>query len=104
MPPPPPPRVIAVDVDGTLSLAGKPNLKLIAWLRARKADGYKLHLWSSAGETHARSIAARFGVTALFDLILSKPGFIVDDQGWSWTKYTRVLPIDQMITPPELAQ
>jgi hypothetical protein len=87
----PPPKVIAVDVDGTLSQAGRPNEKLIAYCRRKKADGFALLLWSSRGEAHAREMAERFGVTDLFSHILSKPGFIVDDQGWTWTRYTGVV-------------
>ena len=87
----PPPRVIAIDVDGTLQHRGSPNNPLIAWCKERKADGFTMMLWSSRGEDHARRYAELFGVTDLFDLICSKPGYIVDDQGWGWIKYTRVI-------------
>lgn len=87
----PPPRVIAVDVDSTLQVGGVANLKLIDWCRARKAAGFTLVLWSSRGEAHARTVAEKFGVAELFTHILSKPGYVVDDQGWGWIKYTRVV-------------
>ena len=48
-------------------------------------------LWSSRGEAHARKYAELFGVMDVFDMICSKPGYIVDDQGWGWIKYTRVI-------------
>lgn len=43
--------VIAVDFDGTLSYgewphAGKPNTRLIEWLKERKAKGDNLILWT----------------------------------------------------------
>jgi hydroxymethylpyrimidine pyrophosphatase-like HAD family hydrolase len=89
--PPPPPRVIAVDVDGTLLISGQPNTKLIAFLRTKKEEGFTLHLWSSRGETHARRTAEAFGVTDLFHVICSKPGFVIDDQGWNWIRYTAIV-------------
>ena len=96
-------RVIAVDVDGTLHINGLPNTALIAWCRERKEEGYTLILWSGRGEAHARSVAAAFGCAEVFAAILSKPGYVVDDEGWSWIKYTRALwPADmQERTLPE---
>ena len=87
----PPARVIAIDVDGTLQHRGSPNNRLIEWCKERKADGFTLMLWSARGEAHARKYAELFEVLDLFDLICSKPGYIVDDQGWGWIKYTRVI-------------
>lgn len=82
---------IAIDVDGTLLVAGAPNLGLIDWCKARKADGYSLVLWSARGGAHARAAAAACGCADLFEAVIGKPGFIVDDQGWAWIKGTHVL-------------
>jgi len=90
-----PPRVIAVDVDGTLHIGGNPNTKAIAWLHKRKAEGYTLMLWSMRGEKHARLIAGQMGCADLFDCIVSKPGFILDDEGWGWIKRTRVVRVTE---------
>jgi len=87
----PPPRVIAVDVDNTLHSAGVCNSRLIDWCKQQKEAGFYLMLWSSRGEAHARNVAAHCGVDGLFDMICSKPGYVVDDQGWGWIKYTRVI-------------
>lgn len=87
----PPPRVIAVDVDGTLQSNGVCNQGLVDWCMQQKAGGFYLMLWSSRGEAHARNVSEAFGLTSLFDLICSKPGYVVDDQGWGWIKYTRVI-------------
>tara|TARA_R110000744_G_scaffold224695_1_gene343198 strand:+ start:42 stop:359 length:318 start_codon:yes stop_codon:yes gene_type:complete len=87
----PPAKVIAIDVDGTLQIRGLPNNQLIEWCKERKAEGYTMMLWSARGEFHAKKFAELFGVVDLFDLICSKPGYIVDDQGWGWIKYTRVI-------------
>jgi len=84
-------RVIACDVDGTLHQQGEPNTRLIAWLRARKAEGFSITLWSARGEQHARMMAKRCECVELFDHIVSKPGYVVDDLGWSWIKYTEVV-------------
>lgn len=82
-------KVIAVDVDDTLLISGKINEELVVWCRARKCEGFKLILWSQAGEVHARNVARRAGIVDLFHVIIGKPGYIVDDKGWGWTKFTR---------------
>jgi len=87
----PPQRVIAVDVDGTLHNNGIPNQKMIDWCKERKDHGYTLMLWSARGEAYARGFAVQFGIVDLFNLICSKPGYIVDDQAWGWVKYTKVI-------------
>ena len=87
----PRPRVIAVDVDGTLCLAGEPNTALIEWLRKRREDGYSLTLWSNRGEAHARATAERYACADLFAHIVSKPGYVVDDRGWAWIRDTEVV-------------
>ena len=48
-------------------------------------------LWSARGESHARNAAETFGVADLFHTICSKPGYVVDDLGWSWIKHTKVI-------------
>ena len=87
----PPSKVIAIDVDGTLQHNGNPNNKLIEWCRDRKSENYNLILWSARGEAHARKYAELFNVTEIFDTIISKPSYVVDDQGWGWIKYTKVI-------------
>lgn len=89
----PPPKVAAVDVDGTLLHKSQINLELVEWCRSKKCEGYTLILWSARGEAYARNVADQAGISDLFDSIISKPGYIVDDQGWGWTKYTRVVPV-----------
>jgi len=27
----------------------------------------------------------------IFDHVLSKPGYVLDDKGWTWVKFTRVI-------------
>ena len=95
----PPQKVIAVDVDGTLHNNGTPNAQVIAWCRAKKAEGFKLMLWSARGEAHAVRAAHHFGCFDVFDLICSKPGFILDDQGWGWIRYTHIVR-DITLPPP----
>jgi ribonucleotide monophosphatase NagD (HAD superfamily) len=90
----PPSRTIAVDVDGTLHREGEPNARLIEWCRQRKAEGFRLMLWSARGEAHARRMAEACGCADLWHVITSKPGYIVDDLGWRWIQYTRVVKSD----------
>lgn len=87
----PPTNSIAVDVDGTLHTNGVANAKVIEFCRAQKARGFVLTLWSARGKKYAQAAAERFGVTELFDDIVSKPGYVLDDQGWNWIKYTHVI-------------
>lgn len=84
-------RAIAVDVDGTLVRGGNLNEPLVAWLTERKAEGFALTLWSAGGKDHALAVARAFHVEQLFDSIISKPGYIVDDEGWTWTRFTRCI-------------
>lgn len=87
----PPTRSIAVDVDGTLHRNGVANDRVIEFCKKQKALGFRLMLWSARGKEYAQSAADKFGVTGLFDDIVSKPGYVLDDQGWSWIKYTHVI-------------
>lgn len=84
-------RCVAVDVDGTLLVDGELNLPLVEWVKEQKSAGFEVLLWSAAGRDHAAEVAERFGIADHFSAIISKPGFIVDDLGWTWTKWTRVL-------------
>lgn len=92
----PPNRVIAVDVDNTLHVKGVLNEKVVSFCRNQKEQGFYLILWSARGEKYARAVAAHFDVADIFDVILSKPGYILDDEGWGWIKFTRVI---QNLTP-----
>ena len=87
----PPPKVIAVDVDGTLIIDGKVNEELVDYCRRKKDEGYTMILWSSRGEANAVSAAKQSGLEDVFNILMSKPGYIVDDKQWSWVKYTRVV-------------
>ena len=89
--PPPPQRCIAIDVDGTLLIRGRLNQPLIEWVKQKKEEGFETILWSARGKDHAAKVANHFGIGDSFDSILSKPGYIVDDLGWKWIKYTRVI-------------
>ena len=85
------PKAIYVDVDGTLLVRGWRNEPLIQWLWKAKEEGYALSLWSSKGSTYATRVMAELELGNLFDHILPKPALIVDDQGWNWIKYNRVV-------------
>lgn len=87
----PPTKTIAIDVDGTLHTHGTLNARVVEFCQAQKARGFTLMLWSARGKQYAQSVAQKFSVTHLFDDIVSKPGYVVDDQGWNWIKYTEVI-------------
>jgi hypothetical protein len=84
-------KVIAVDVDDTLLIKGVINEKLSKWCRDRKTEGFCLILWSARGEVHAVDTCKKAGLDNVFDYVISKPSYVVDDKGWEWTKYTKVI-------------
>lgn len=86
-----PTKSIAVDVDGTLHIHGLPNRQVIEFCKAQKARGIILTLWSARGKKYAQAVADKFEVASLFDDIVSKPGYVLDDQGWNWIKHTHVI-------------
>lgn len=87
----PPPKVIAVDIDGTLLVNGQINQPLVVWCKEKKQSGFRLMLWSSRGLEYARRFADQFDMSSVFDDVVSKPGYVVDDQGWQWVRYTKVI-------------
>lgn len=87
----PPPKVIAVDVDGTLCLRGELNPRVVDWCARRRKEGYSTMLWSMRGQAYAKKAAEFFRVSHLFDVIVSKPGVILDDRGWTWVRDTRIV-------------
>lgn len=78
-------------MDGTLHESGIPNTKVIAWLRVKKLEGFELVLWSARGQRHAQRAIDNLGLAGLFDVVISKPGYIVDDKGWAWIKWTKIV-------------
>lgn len=83
--------VVYVDVDGTLLLDGEINRELVDWCRLQHANGMELVLWSMAGRQHALQVAERAGIVDVFSAILSKPGYIVDDDAWRWVRFAKVI-------------
>ena len=84
-------KLIAVDVDGTLFVRGALNVDLAEWCKQKKSEGFRLMLWSARGQKHAEEAAYRSNLEDVFDTVISKPGFVVDDMGWSWVKYTKII-------------
>lgn len=84
-------RCIGVDIDGTLIRGGRLNEDLAAWAKRKKDEGFDVMLWSARGREYAEAVAAKFGIEDHFTVICGKPGYIVDDMGWNWIKFTRVL-------------
>jgi TPR repeat protein len=89
------PKTIYVDVDGTLILKnGTVNTQLINFLEnMSEANGgdYQLILWSMAGHAHAEEVAEELKITHLFEHILTKPGYMIDDDGKNWLRFTHLI-------------
>ena len=86
------PKVICVDVDGTLIRNGQLNKDLVRWI-IRMKKNYSVYLWSMRGEEYCQSICRKFRLGKLFNKVISKPGLVVDDSGWNWISETRVIRI-----------
>lgn len=84
-------KCVAIDVDGTLIVNGKVNGDVVAYAQSCKDLGFEVILWSAKGKEHAAKAAKDAGIEDVFSCIISKPGYVVDDLGWTWTKFTRVV-------------
>lgn len=82
---------MAVDVDGTLVIDGRLNSAVVEFCEQQINAGYFLILWSAAGREHAIAQAREYGVSHLFDVIIGKPGIVIDDCGWDWVQHTRTI-------------
>lgn len=89
--------VIYVDVDGTIHTKGILNEQVIRYCAKMKSQGFRLVLWSARGAKYAREAAAHYEIMDLFENVLSKPGYTIDDQGWGWVKYTHVITLDEIV-------
>lgn len=87
----PPPKVIAVDVDKTLFNRGVVNKKLVELCIKWKDEGFTIIVWSSRGEQYARAAVEKAQLSNVVNHVIGKPGYIVDDQGWTWIKFTKVI-------------
>lgn len=93
----PTPKVIAVDIDGTLLIDGQLNQPAVDWIRTVHRNGFFTFLWSIRGHDYAKEFVEKYQLGDAFDAVLPKPGYCLDDKGWDWTEYTKV------ISPGELA-
>jgi len=85
------PKAVYVDVDGTLIDRGRLNARLVEQLVIQRSTGWFIALWSSRGLAYAQAAAKDHNITDLFDVILPKPGIMIDDQGAGWLKYVRLI-------------
>ena len=82
---------MAIDVDGTLLKQGKINWPRANWEKQKKLEGFEVILWTARGRPHAAAVVERFGLESYFSQVIGKPGYIVDDMGWSWTRFTKIV-------------
>jgi hydroxymethylpyrimidine pyrophosphatase-like HAD family hydrolase len=86
-----PTKSIGIDIDGTLLIGGELNKPLIEWAKTKRNKGFDVVLWSARGRKYAEKVADRHQISDVFTAIIGKPGYIVDDLGWQWIKYTKVV-------------
>jgi len=90
--------VVYVDVDDTLvGSAGTKRIPIpavIRHVRALKAQGARLFLWSTGGADYARATAVELGLSDCFEAYLPKPHLIIDDQEVAeWRECRQVHPL-----------
>ena len=77
------PRVVYVDVDDTLvrydGAKRVPIPAVSARVKALRAAGETLYLWSSGGADYARTVATELGLEDCFAAYLPKPDTYIDD-------------------------
>lgn len=86
----PPPRCLAIDVDGVLLVRGQIDQRVVEHARLRISEGWDVYVWSSRGRAHAERACKMAGLDVP---AISKPGYILDDKGWGWTRYACALPM-----------
>lgn len=91
----PPQQTIAIDVDNTLFVGGVLDEKVVNFAKAKHVEGFELIIWSSRGSEYAKGAMVEAGLSEIARAI-SKPGYVLDDDGWEWTRYTRVIPLDEI--------
>jgi hypothetical protein len=79
----PPPDVIYIDVDGTLLKSGRPDQTIVEWARKKYEEGFQIIVWSSRGAINAQRGVFLAGIGDIVSFALSKPGYVVDDKGWT---------------------
>ena len=85
------PKTVAFDVDGTLISGSTVNGRIVSLLREYKSSGFEVVVWSMRGTDYAKRAVDLAGVGAEVDCVISKPGVIVDDKGWTWVRDTKVI-------------
>lgn len=72
---------IAVDVDLTIIDSNDNlNIPLIERLKLLKKNGCNLVCWSAGGIAYAKDVIERHGLNELFDEVMEKFDFCIDDQ------------------------
>jgi FMN phosphatase YigB (HAD superfamily) len=56
-----------------------PHTEHIQFLKDKKADGFKIVVWSAGSETWAKEVINVLGLSSFVDHAISKPMFHVDD-------------------------
>jgi phosphoglycolate phosphatase-like HAD superfamily hydrolase len=64
---------------------------IVEWAARRRSKGYEVILWSAQGKAHADQVVASHGLEGVFSVVISKPGYILDDVGWAWIRHTRAI-------------
>lgn len=88
-------RALYVDVDNTLLRNGRIVEPVVLAIRAAIGQGADVVVWSARGKEHALRAATMAGINSMV-ICLAKPDAIIDDRGWAWVRYSRVLSADDV--------
>ena len=88
-------RAIYVDCDNTPLRSGRVVEPVAAAIREALRRGTDVVIWSARGRGHAETVA-RMAELSEQVMCACKPDAIIDDVGWSWVRYARVLSVDDV--------
>ena len=88
-------RSLFVDVDDTLLRSGRIVGPVAAAIEAAMSQGTDVVVWSARGKAHAERAAQMAGLEGRVTCV-GKPDAIIDDRGWGWIRYARVLSADDL--------
>jgi len=93
-------KTIFVDVDGTLLINNQINRRLTSWIKTQWLDGYEIIIWSMQGAKYADKICRKANLENYVTHCISKPGTIVDDEGWTWIKNCKKAIVNPSLNNP----
>ena len=88
-------RALYVDCDNTLLRSGRIVEPVAAAIREALRRGTDVVIWSARGRGHAETVARMANLSDQV-VCVCKPDASIDDVGWTWIRFARVLNADDV--------